>query len=627
MSERRRMIVLALLTGLHAAAAVFLAPVDFLEPESYSGYAKFAVVGFFLVPPALLAMCAVFGPWPIAVRLPLATWLACALALLLAFGVWRGEYGNGLASDPSEFAASCFGGPVVQFLTLLSPLALLRGLRRWRLEVPIATPPDASATDLISSPSLGCPSGQYTLRALIGWTLAAASIFAGMRCLFAGQGSATDGRNEVLTEGVAQGVLSGLMFALAALPVLSLAWLLLASGRRLVMRPVLGVITTGGVAAVLAWFWETDHDIRSLLAISSFETGVIAVGAASLAVLRGCGYRLVRHPRGAAPEPQPLAPPAAKQQRQFACTLASLAIAAIAVACCIPARLVVWRQVVETRGWAEAGFDVLFDDEDGRLTYIRGAVDGLSDKELGFFAELPDLTTIQFEGLLDSQLGVVAAPAGLEDLRINDSGFTDKGLEHLGRFTQLNCLDLSRTRITSAALARIAALRRLTSLQLSLTDISDDGLAALAECKQLRWIDLTLTAVTAAGASRLSAALPEATIVIGACDATVQSTVLDDSGTVRRERLHAQGKYQSFGPGIIAPMPGSGSVSDAGLKMLTASKELKELDLRDSAVTDAGLPAIFGLMTLQRIDLRDTAVTEAGCQQLASALPGCEILR
>lgn len=62
MSASKRRIVLALLVGLHAAAAVLLAPVDFLEPESFSGYVKFAVLGALMAPPALLAFCAVLGP-------------------------------------------------------------------------------------------------------------------------------------------------------------------------------------------------------------------------------------------------------------------------------------------------------------------------------------------------------------------------------------------------------------------------------------------------------------------------------------------------------------------------------------------------------------------------------------
>ncbi|MGH7193558.1 MAG: hypothetical protein ACREJM_08505, partial [Candidatus Saccharimonadales bacterium] len=134
MTERMRITVLALLVGLYGAAAVILAPIDLTEPEVLSGYLKFAAVGIFLVPPALLAFIAVFGPWPGRVRLPLTVWLTCALGLLLSYGCRLGDLG--LMGDAAEWLSSCFGGPLAEFLVLLPPLALLRWVRRWRLEAP-----------------------------------------------------------------------------------------------------------------------------------------------------------------------------------------------------------------------------------------------------------------------------------------------------------------------------------------------------------------------------------------------------------------------------------------------------------------------------------------------------------
>ena len=622
MSERRRLIVLALLTGLHAAAAVFVAPVDFLEPESYSGYAKFVVVGFFLVPPALLAFIAVFGPWPIAVRLPLTSWLVCVLALLLTYGVWRGDCGDALSGPRGEGA--WFGGLLVEYLFLMAPLALLRAVRCWRLEMPYDHAGGESETTL---PSPGPASSQYTIRAAFGWTLAAATVFAAIRWLFNEQGLAEDDWGRVLIGSMIEGIKPGVGFSLAALPAYSAAWLLLVSGRKLVLRLTLIVVTAGGIAAMLAWFWETDHDIRSLLATGAFEAGLIAAALASLAVFRACGYRLVRRPRGAETAPEFPKPSTSRNKRLFAWTRASLALATIALVCCVPGRLAVWHRAAETRRWAKLGLEVGCDDE-GRLVCIQGDATRLTDVELRRFAELPDLFSLDFDRLRDSQLAVLVAPAGLESLRIADLRFTDQGLEHVARFPQLKRLDLSGTGITNAGLGQVAALKQLTDLGLSLTDVSDDGLAALAECKKLLVVDLYLTSVTEAGATRLSAALPATTIAIGACDAFFSPATLRRShAAIRRQRLHAAGKYQVFGPQRLPIPPGSLTVTDAGLRLLNADMELIDLDLRESAVTDAGLAALFGLKTLKRIDLRDTAVTEAGRQRLASALPGCEILR
>src|SRR6185437_6279595 len=176
MSERRRITVLALLACLHAAAAVLLAPVDLLEPESLAGYAKFAVIGVFLTPPALLAFCAVLGPWPSAVRLPLTVWILCVLTLLLA-------------------------------------------VRRWRLEAPgieLVRASESASSSPSSAPSRS--SSQYTIQALLGWTLAAASVFAGLRRLFVEQEVAGDEWGEMLLGAAAGGAFTGVVFVVAALP-------------------------------------------------------------------------------------------------------------------------------------------------------------------------------------------------------------------------------------------------------------------------------------------------------------------------------------------------------------------------------------------------------------------------
>ena len=628
MSERRRITVLALLACLHAAAAVLLAPVDVLEPESLAGYAKFAVIGVFLTPPALLAFCAVLGPWPSAIRLPLTVWILCVFALLLAYSALRGDFGYGLASDPSELLSLCIVAPLVEFLILLASLTLLRAVRRWRLEatsVDLVRASESASLSTSSAPRRS--SGQYTIRALLGWTLAAASVFAGLRRLFVEQEVAGDEWGEMLLGAAAEGAFTGVVFVVAALPALSIAWLLLASGRRLALRFGLVVFTAGGIAAVLAGIWQMDHDVRSLLAMAGVEVGAIAAGLASVAVIRACGYRLVRRPRANAFASKAVEPPVSWPQGRCAWASAGLAVAAIALACCVPARLGVWRQAAESRRWAALGLQVQWGDDQGSITCALGSADRLTNDDLRRIAELPDLAMLEFRRLRDSQLAALVAPATLESLHITDSRFTNKGLQYLDRFPQVTDLDLSRTSVTDEGLVRIASLKRLFRLSLSMTDVTDDGLAALEQCGELRSIDLSLTAVTAAGARRLSAALPEAAITIGACDAVVRSAVRQASGAARRERLHARGKYQSFGRSRARTMPGGALLTDAGLKALNANMELKDLDLRDTAITDAGLPALFGLKTLERVDLRDTAVTETGRRRLASALPACEILR
>jgi hypothetical protein len=70
---------------------------------------------------------------------------------------------------------------------------------------------------------------------------------------------------------------------------------------------------------------------------------------ANAIVLRGCGYRLVRRPRGAAQSPQVVEAETVIPQWQFAWTLGYLAAGAIALACYAPSRLAKWEQAAETR--------------------------------------------------------------------------------------------------------------------------------------------------------------------------------------------------------------------------------------------------------------------------------------
>ncbi|HEX5445915.1 MAG TPA: hypothetical protein VFW87_18955, partial [Pirellulales bacterium] len=272
MSERMRMTVLALLTGLYAAAAVILAPIDLTEPEQFFGYFKFAAIGIFLAPPALLAFCAVLGPGRWTIRLPLIAWLTCLLGLLLAYGARRGDFGYGLSSDPAEWISFCFGGPLAEYLILLPPLALLRFVRSWRLQAPNIDAAQGCQT-MASSPSAVMPraDSQFTVRSLLIWTLAAASILAGLRWVLAEKGLGGNTWGEIVLAGLAQGAMLGILLTLAALPVLSIAWLFLAWQRRLLPRLALATVTAAGIAAVLAWQWSMDHDTGTLLVVAVIE--------------------------------------------------------------------------------------------------------------------------------------------------------------------------------------------------------------------------------------------------------------------------------------------------------------------------------------------------------------------
>ena len=67
------------------------------------------------------------------------------------------------------------------------------------------------------------------------------------------------------------------------------------------------------------------------------------------------------------------------------------------------------------------------------------------------------------------------------------------------------------------------------------------------------------------------------------------------------------------------------SVTDAGLKAVSAMKNLKELRLDNTGITDAGLDQLKGLTKLEYLNLYGTKVTDAGVIKLA-ALPALKSL-
>jgi internalin A len=66
-------------------------------------------------------------------------------------------------------------------------------------------------------------------------------------------------------------------------------------------------------------------------------------------------------------------------------------------------------------------------------------------------------------------------------------------------------------------------------------------------------------------------------------------------------------------------------VTDAGLKELSALKQLTELDLRKTQVTDEGLKELSALKQLTSVNLYATNVTDEGVAELQRTLPNCRI--
>lgn len=102
--------------------------------------------------------------------------------------------------------------------------------------------------------------------------------------------------------------------------------------------------------------------------------------------------------------------------------------------------------------------------------------------------------------------------AGLEKtlvwLNLARTAITDAGLARLAAHSALQRLDLSQTAITDAGLAHLKGQKQLRYLNLYGTKVSDAGLAALAQCTSLEKLFVWQSGVTEAGVARLREAIP-----------------------------------------------------------------------------------------------------------------------
>jgi hypothetical protein len=192
---------------------------------------------------------------------------------------------------------------------------------------------------------------------------------------------------------------------------------------------------------------------------------------------------------------------------------------------------------------------------------------------------------------------------------------------HLGEFPSLLFKDPAGSNLTT-----LPTIDRPFGLKFSRADQS--VLKAIAKQQQLKILDLSQTAVTDAELQILSglrlqslAVGPAARTDLGLkyylalLEAAPQRlnlsswTGLSDAGLKQLEQLAGQAQPWELDLSRT-------SVTDAGLRSLSALSQLQSLKLGRTKITDAGLKALTGLKQLRWLDLRETAVTDAGLKEL-----------
>lgn len=181
----------------------------------------------------------------------------------------------------------------------------------------------------------------------------------------------------------------------------------------------------------------------------------------------------------------------------------------------------------------------------------------------------------------ETDLGMerLARLPNLRMLFLSHTGVSDRGLQYVARFENLQSLDLdSCTNITSAGLVNLEQLRNLSELSLCDTRIGDDGLVHIEELTGLTELRLVNAAISDAGLANLS-------------------------GLTRLRLLS---------------LAGNSAITQAGLGHLAGMHELRNLYLSDNPrITDAGLAHLRDLTNLRSLFLDNTGITDAGMPHLS----------
>lgn len=255
----------------------------------------------------------------------------------------------------------------------------------------------------------------------------------------------------------------------------------------------------------------------------------------------------------------------------------------------------------------------------GRLTELNLQRSQLTDRGLAELVRLPNLQQLEVLEIGGTQVGD-AAMEGLSrltrirQLDLGQTRISDAALPSLTRLGRLKYLFLYDNPITDRGLTELARspnLRQLEKLEIGGTDVGDAGVESLRHCTQLTFLNLARTRVTDAGLLHLGG-LNLLRILI------LHNNRIGDAGLANLAQL----------PGLRPRELGLGhtGVTDAGLAHLSKFQWLEQVGLHGNPVTDAGLKHLHGLTGLRSVDLFDTQVSADGIQQLAAALPNCEIL-
>ncbi|MEX2119042.1 MAG: glycosyltransferase [Pirellulales bacterium] len=260
-----------------------------------------------------------------------------------------------------------------------------------------------------------------------------------------------------------------------------------------------------------------------------------------------------------------------------------------------------------------------------RLARLSLGSSGAHDEALAKIGKFQQLEELELDetNVTSSVLAHLEPLEQLKSLNMSGTGVSDAGFSAIGKLSRLESLDLGRTRVTGQSLRHLANLQQLRSLNLAHTGVDDEGLSHLGELPRLESLALENTAITGAGFGRLEGL--DALVSLNLNGTRVGDSALRQLGELPNlKRLEMSST--PITDASLAHVASSArleyldlygtNVSDAGIAHLAEQEDLADLYLAGTRVSDAGIGYLVKLSKLERLDLEGTRITDAGLVHL-----------
>ena len=218
--------------------------------------------------------------------------------------------------------------------------------------------------------------------------------------------------------------------------------------------------------------------------------------------------------------------------------------------------------------------------------------------------------------------------------RMPNSGISDKDfLQVAKKWTNIKCLNLDNTELTSAGLKEIAdKFKKIEDLSIRGTAIDDSQLVALSNFPNLKSLHLDGTSISDAGLDNLKGLSNLESLGLGNCpikDVGIRSLKeLKNlkNLSLRDTQITDEGLKSIVEIKQLEHLALSGTMVTAeGLKVLQNIPKLDSLYLVDTDIGDAAVETLAKLKNLKQLGLENTGLTAEGFAKLRKALPFCHI--